>query len=170
VTKITDELRFEICSGDGKNEEVIGAVRCPLDRVENQEEYEADIIVPDENNPNNQKASISAKMQFIKSFYQYYQELMLKAEENIKTYEKNLKESQKLFENLNGILFIYFPEPFKFFGQLNTSNEFKKFNNINYAAAGNTTTYNYGEKSKADVYQHQVADKLESFLKETLSI
>jgi hypothetical protein len=50
-----------------------------------------------------------------------------------------------------------------------SSNEFKKFNNVNYAAAGTTSTYNYGEKSKSEVYQHQVADKLETFLKEKLS-
>ena len=52
---------------------------------------------------------------------------------------------------------------------MNTSNEFKKFNNVNYSAAGNTTTYNYGEKSKSEVYQHQVADKLETFLKQQFS-
>ena len=102
-------MRFEICTGDGKREkeDVIGSVRCPIDRVENQEEYEVEIIVPDENNPENPKAKIGAKMQFIKSFYQYYHDLMLKAEENKRSLETLLKESQKLFENLNGKLKIY---------------------------------------------------------------
>ena len=97
-------IRFEICSGDGRKdrEEVIGSVRCPIDRVENQEEYEVDIMVPDEKNADNPIAKIGAKMQVIKSFYQYYQELMLKAEDNKRTMETLLKESQKLFENLNG--------------------------------------------------------------------
>jgi hypothetical protein len=49
-------------------------------------------------------------MQVIRSYYQYYQELMLKTEENKRSLEGLLKESQKLFENFN--------EPFKFFGQL----------------------------------------------------
>ena len=31
-------------------------------------------------------------------------------------------------------------------------------------------TYNYSNKSKSEVYQHQVAEKLETFLKETFSI
>lgn len=126
--------------------------------------------MPDENNPDNPKAKIGAKMQFIKSFNQYYQELTLKAEENKNNYEKSLKESQKLFENLNGNKKSLKVEPFKFFSQLNNSNEFKRFNNVNYGTTGNTATYNYGDKSKSEVYQHQVADKLENFLKETLSI
>jgi len=41
-------------------------------------------------------------MQVIKSLYLYYQELMLKSEENKKSLEALLKESHKLFENLNG--------------------------------------------------------------------
>ena len=90
--------------GDGRKEkeEIVGSVRCPIDRVENQEEYEVDIIVPDENNPDNPKAKIGAKMQFIKSFYQYYQDLMIKTEDNKRYLENLLKESQKIFENLNG--------------------------------------------------------------------
>ena len=61
--------------------------------------------MPDENNPDIPKAKIGAKMQLIKSFNQYYQELMVKAEENKNNYEKSLKESQKLFENLNGNIY-----------------------------------------------------------------
>ena len=97
-------MRFEICVGDGRKEkeEIVGSVRCPIDRVENQEEYEVDIIVPDENNPDNPKAKIGSKMQFIKSFYQYYQDLMIKTEDNKRNLETLLKESQKIFENLNG--------------------------------------------------------------------
>jgi len=60
-------------------------------------------------------------------------------------------------------------EPFKFFTELNSSKEFKKFNNLNYGAAGNTSTYNYGDKSKSDVFQYQMADNIESFFKERLS-
>lgn len=86
---------------------------------------------------------------------------MLKTEGNKKNLEVLIKESQKLFENLN--------EPFKFFSQLDSSDEFKKFNAINYGAAGNTSTYNYSERSRSEVYQFQVADKLESFIKEKLN-
>ena len=107
VNNLNDVLRFDICLGDGnrEKEEIIGSVRCPIDRVENQEEYEVEIIVPDDRNPDNPKAKIGAKMQFIKSFYQYYQDLMLKAEGNKKNLEVLIKESQKLFENLNGYQF-----------------------------------------------------------------
>jgi hypothetical protein len=81
-------------------------VHCPIDRVESQEEYEVDIIVPEEKNANNPIAKIAAKMQVIKSLYLYYQELMLKSEENKKSLEALLKESHKLFENLNGNISI----------------------------------------------------------------
>ena len=109
-------IKFEICTGEGKKEkdEIIGSVRCPIDRVENQEEYEVDIIVPEEKNPDNPVAKISAKMQVIKSFYQYYQELMLKAEENKKNLENLLKESQKLFENLNGKIKFHYKNRLNF--------------------------------------------------------
>jgi len=100
---LSDLIRFEICTGDGTKdkEEIIGFVHCPIDRVESQEEYEVDIIVP-EDKTNSPIGKITAKMQVIKSQYLYYQELMLKAEENKKNLEALLKESQKLFENLNG--------------------------------------------------------------------
>ena len=107
VNNLNDVLRFDICLGDGnrEKEEIIGSVRCPIDRVENQEEYEVEIIVPDDRNPDNPKAKKGSKMKFIKSFYQYYQDLMLKTEGNKKNLEVLIKESQKLFENLNGYQF-----------------------------------------------------------------
>lgn len=97
-------MRFEICTGDGskEREEVIGFVHCPIHTVETQDECEVDIIVPEEKNVNNPIAKIAARMQVIKSLYLYYQELMLKSEENKKGLESLLKESHKLFENLNG--------------------------------------------------------------------
>ena len=104
IANLNEVIRFEICSGDGRKEkeEIIGFVHCPIDRVESQEEYEVDIIVPEEKNANNPIAKIGAKMQVIKSFYQYYQELMLKSEENKRILQDLLRDSQKIFENLNG--------------------------------------------------------------------
>lgn len=104
MTNLNEVILFQVCTGDGRQkEEIVGSVRFPVDKVENQEEYEVEIIVPEERNPDSPVAKIGAKLQIIKSYYQYYQELMLKAEENKRSLENLMKESQKLFENLNGI-------------------------------------------------------------------
>ena len=88
---------------DSNKEEIIGKVIFPLEKIDNQDEYEISIDIPNEYNTYN-SASIKAKIQFIRSYYKHFQELGLKTENNITNFELSLKESQKLFDNLNGIL------------------------------------------------------------------
>jgi len=115
-----EKFYLEICATDlnSNSSEVLGRVNLPLDeKFPTQDEYVLDIGIPDEMS-NNNIATISTKIQFIRSYKQYYDDLAINSEKNKESLEQSLRESQKLFENLN--------EPFGFFSQLNNSSEFKK--------------------------------------------
>lgn len=131
-----------------------------MEKIDNQDEYELSIAIPDDYNIY-KSASIKAKIQLIRSYYKYFQDLSLKTENNLNNYEMSLKESQKLFDNLN--------EPFGFFGQLNNSEEFKKFNNP-HQSGGSVDSGTSRSNSEMVHFQIKVADNIENFLKTTFSI
>lgn len=164
VKNISDELSFEICEGSN----VLGKLVLPLVKLENQEEYDLHIEIPDENRDNESFAKLNTKCQFIKSYYNFYRDNALKAESNKKDYEASLKDSKKLFDNLNGN-FQLIKEPFGYFEQLNNNPELKKFHNINVNSNTGGKTYHAGEQTAQDKMEADVADKLENFLKNSLS-
>jgi hypothetical protein len=70
----------------------------------NQDEYDIDIGIPNEYNANESFATIKTKLQFIRSFYKYYQTLATKAEDSKRQLEFGLNDYQKLYQNLNGLI------------------------------------------------------------------
>lgn len=100
-----ENLYFEICLYDQikKKEELIGKVKFPLEKLESQDEYEIDIGIPDGYKSNEFIATINTKLQFIRSYYKYYQIQATKSENMKKELEFSLNEYQKLYQNLNGI-------------------------------------------------------------------
>lgn len=130
-----------------------------------------EIEIPDDNNLI--MAKINAKIQFIWSIYKYYQDLLTKSEKVLQIYSGSIQKTNKLLENLN--------EPLKFFEAvdnkgdhidpvrgINNSNSqnqiIKKLEkNVDHTAnTGNNVQENHTK-------QYEVADKLENFIKTTLS-
>ena len=77
-----------------------------MGKFTNQDEYELEIGVPDDMDADQEIALIKTKIQFIRSFKKYYDDLAITSERNKDSLEKSLIETQKLFENLNGIWLI----------------------------------------------------------------
>lgn len=104
MNNLRENLYFEISLIDTitKKDEIIGKVKFPIDRLVNQDEYDIDIGIPDDY-ADGYLATIKTKLQFIRSFYKYYQVLATKSENTKKELEYSLNDYQKLFKNLNGI-------------------------------------------------------------------
>lgn len=60
-------------------------------------------------------------------------------------------------------------EPFGFFSQLSSSNEYKKFTNIGLSASGTNFNPKLKTKTQIEVIQEETADKIENYLKSTFS-
>jgi|LauGreDrversion4_2_1035121.scaffolds.fasta_scaffold70026_3 hypothetical protein len=105
VNNSRENLYFEICLYDQikKKEELIGKVKFPLEKLESQDEFEIDIGIPDDYKADEYLATIKTKLQFIRSYYKYYQVLATKSENLKKELESSLNDYQKLYHNLNGI-------------------------------------------------------------------
>lgn len=100
-----DKIRLEICQIIANKEIVTGNINIPLDAVENQDEYECEIEIPEGKNVKNtgKKSEIKLKMQFIRSFHMFHIESALKVEIENKEIMNNIMTIQKTFELLNGI-------------------------------------------------------------------
>jgi hypothetical protein len=108
VNNSRENLYFEICLYDQikKKEELVGKVKFPLEKLESQDEFEIDIGIPDDYKANEYLATIKTKLQFIRSYYKYYQVLATKTENMKKELESSLNDYQKLYHNLNGIVLL----------------------------------------------------------------
>jgi len=75
-----EKFYLEICATDlsSNSSEVLGRVNLPLDeKFPTQDEYVLDIGIPDEMS-NNNIATISTKIQFIRSYKRYYDDFSYK--------------------------------------------------------------------------------------------
>jgi hypothetical protein len=87
-----------------EDEEIsIGTVRFPLDKIENQDEYDVLLEIPDEEDEKIINAKINAKIKFVWSIYKLYQDLFAKSEKALQTYKQLLDKSNQYLENLYGM-------------------------------------------------------------------
>ena len=103
MTNLRDIVYYEIVSLNNKTgqEELIGKVKFPIDKLQNHDEIDIDIGIPYENG-DGYLATIKTKIQFVRSFYKYYQSQGTKCEFNKKEFNIALKGYQKILHNLNG--------------------------------------------------------------------
>lgn len=100
-----DVLYLNVLNTDRLNiESIIGEVRFPLDQLENQEEYDILLEIPDEEDDEIINAKVNAKIQFIWSPFKMYQDLHAKSEKIINTYNNMIAKSNHLLQNLSGTL------------------------------------------------------------------
>jgi hypothetical protein len=169
-----DIIYFEVINNDEMTgrKEVLGTVSFPLYKIERQDEYDLELEIPDENDENVNMAKINAKIQFIWSIYKYYQDLLTKSERVLQNCQAMLQKTNRLLENLN--------EPFKYMEAMeNRDNRAADLavNEPDYARGfgeGNNSLNTLRVKSTAGTIenhtkQYEVADKLENFIKTTIS-
>ena len=90
-----------------EDEILLGKIRFPLNRITNQDEYDAMLEIPDENDEKLIIMNVKAKIRFIWSYLQLFQDLLIKSEKSLYAYEKALRKSTQVIDYLNGIEFIY---------------------------------------------------------------
>ena len=106
-----DDIIFEVINLDRKNPEnyeSLGEVRFSLGMINNQEEYDVVLEIPDMQNDEEISATINAKIQFIWSFYRFYSDKLNLTEENIYNLQISLQQKRVILKHLNGILFTFF--------------------------------------------------------------
>jgi myo-inositol-1-phosphate synthase len=149
---------------------VIGSVQFPLDKIENQEEYDVLLEIPDEHDEKIINAKINAKIKFFWSMYKYFQDLYAKSEKILGQYKNLIEKSNLLLENLN--------EPMKFFTAVEDNvNRRDNTSPIPTAQLQQSISFDHGTLSQKKVNndfnmanpQYQYADKVENFIKSTLS-
>lgn len=79
----------------------IGHVSLPFDEVEDQEEFECVIEILEESVAKKNTGDIKLKIQLIKSYYKFYNDLVLKAETECNQYLEDIKKIYDYFETLN---------------------------------------------------------------------
>ena len=104
-----DKVILEVCQLVSNKEIVTGTINIPIDRAENQDEYECEIEIPEVKNgkPTGNMSEIKLKMQFIKSFYTFYVDSALKIELEKNEIMSNIITIQKTFEQLNGTIILH---------------------------------------------------------------
>jgi hypothetical protein len=163
-----DAILFEIVNNGVDEIVVVGTVKFSLNSIKEQNEYDLELVIPENNNPKKNLAKIIGKIRFIWSHYNYYQDLHRRSENMLKTHENNLQKSKVLLENLN--------EPLKYFNVLEN-----KYENQPKIRPDEQKNVIYGEDG-ADIgdaglrpnpnnqRQYQIADKVEDLIKTTFSI
>lgn len=98
-------LVIEVVNSEGEAEQFLGKVKFPLKRITNQDEYDAYLEIPDEHDEQLIIIKVKAKIRFIWSFLKLFQDLEMKTEKTILSYEKTLLKSNQLIDSLNGKIF-----------------------------------------------------------------
>ena len=171
-----DIIYFEVMNNDETTgrKEVLGTVSFPLYKIERQDEYDLELEIPDEHDENVNMAKINAKIQFIWSIYKYYQDQLTKSERVLANCQAMLQKTNRLLENLN--------EPFKYMEAVEDRNnrqaDHAALNEADFARGfgegNNTTSLRVRSTTTAGTQenhtkQYEVADKLENFIKTTIS-
>jgi hypothetical protein len=73
-----------------------------LTKIENQDEYEVLLEIPDIEDESIVNARINAKIRFFWSHYKYYEDLYNTSEKRVKNLKALLDKSYQLLANLNG--------------------------------------------------------------------
>lgn len=104
VSSIKDELTLEIHDSQSKDSsDLIGKLNIPFDDITSQDEFECSIEIPEEKDSTRYTGSIKLKIQFIRSYFKYYTDLALKAEEECREWQEDIMKVKQYFENLNRI-------------------------------------------------------------------
>jgi len=102
VHSLKDQLTLDIRDYLSKDNSVtIGHVNIPFDEVEDQDEFECEIEIPDEIISDQYTGSIKLKIQLIKSYYKLYNDLVLKTEAECNQFLEDIKKIYDYFETLN---------------------------------------------------------------------
>lgn len=81
---------------------LIGSIKFPLENIEKQDEYELELIIPDEEDERINAANIKAKITFIWSEFMLYQELHRESEAELEKLKIMIDNSFRYLEMLNG--------------------------------------------------------------------
>ena len=166
-------------TSDNPNEEkdqILGKIKFPLKQITNQDEYDAILEIPDDNNDQLIILKVKAKLRFIWSYSKLFTDLIIKSEKAINIYERSLEKSNQLVESLNGNLRINFNiiEPWK-----------KEENSVNIGHIGQNILTNNDEPEDRTTYNNpnpvsesqlpsekevEIADKIEEIAQRLLSI
>ena len=99
-------LIFDIIDVDSNTSEeiIIGSVQFDLENIDKQEDYDVTLEIPDDEASSQSAISckINCKISFIWSYFDYYSELLVKAEKNVKSYKMLLEKNNGLLDSLNG--------------------------------------------------------------------
>jgi len=115
-------LIIEVVNSEAENEFLLGKLKFPLKRITNQDEYDAYLEIPDEHDEQLIIIKVKAKIRFIWSYLKLFQEMQIKTEKTIASYEKILAKSNQLIDSLN--------EPFKFNTPQNQNPNYNSTNSI----------------------------------------
>lgn len=85
----------------------MGKIKFPLKQITNQDEYDAILEIPDENDDKLIILKVKAKLRFIWSYSKLFQDLIIKSEKAISVYERSLEKSNQLVDCLSGMFIIY---------------------------------------------------------------
>ena len=102
VFSINDELVLEIHTSSSEiQNSLTGKTSIPFDGIENQDEFECCIEIPNEKDPTNYSGSIILKLQYIKSHYKFYSEQAMKSENECNEWLDNIRKVHMYYENMN---------------------------------------------------------------------
>lgn len=91
------------CVSDNDEILEIGKREFPIDQIITQDEYDAVISIPDENNENVEVATINTKIVLFWSKYQFYLEKKNETEQKIEKIKKDLSETNRFCKEINNI-------------------------------------------------------------------
>ena len=91
------------CVSDNDERIEIGKREFPIDQIITQDEYDAVISIPDENNENVEVATINTKIVLFWSKYQFYLEKKNETEQKIEKIKKDLSETNRFCKEINNI-------------------------------------------------------------------
>ena len=115
-------LIIEVVNSEAENEFLLGKLKFPLKRITNQDEYDAYLEIPDEHDEQLIIIKVKAKIRLIWFYLKLFQEMQIKTEKTIASYEKILAKSNQLIDSLN--------EPFKFNTPQNQNPNYNSTNSI----------------------------------------
>ena len=146
------------CVTDNNEMIEIGKREFPLDQIVTQDEYDAVISIPDENNENVEAATITTKIIFLWSNYQLYQEKKNDAEKKIEKIKKDLSETDRYCKEINNIYLKNMKiQPQQIQNNVQWSDKVIKPNNdaskTNYIDIDNNNNNEYNEALKNNMFE-----------------
>lgn len=126
-------------NADASNSELFGEMELPLDKFEQQEEFEVKLEIPDLNDQERTNVIIDSKAIFIYSYYEYYTDLL---NQTVSLIDKIKEKSQRPKEILDCLLSLKFIKS----NEASTLNAKAKMNsetNMKSTRVGSAVTGNY---------------------------